>query len=96
MTKKKNKKNNKKLGYTIEFKQPYTTINLPNGGFSNDAVDKLIQINEDDLDKLDEWIVIQLKESLDEIEEDDKQLEFDFEDNTTLEEQRAMFDRLFK
>lgn len=91
----KNKKN-KGFKYSFKFKQPYTSINLPNGGFTDDAVDKLIQINENDVDKLDEWIIIQLKDTLEQIEEDNKQSEFNFEEDTTLEEQREMFHRLFK
>lgn len=90
----KNKKNNT-WQYSFEFTQPYNS-HLPNGGFTDDAVDKLLEICDGDFEKLDQWIVEQLEQIAEEIKEDQKQLEFNFEETTTLEEQREMFDRLFK
>lgn len=100
---KKPKKSKGEFQYSFTFSQPYV-VNVPltandfdmkNGGFTDDAVNKLMQICDGDFQKLDKWIGEQLLEIEKEIEEENRQLEFDFNPDTTLEEQREMFSRLF-
>lgn len=96
---KKKDKKNKSWQMTFKFDQPYTTnqyVVVPNGGFTDDAVEKLLDIADGDWRNLDRWITEQLDDIQAEIDEENRQLEFDFNPETTLEEQREMFDRLFK
>ena len=79
---------------SFKFVQPYT-VKL-NGGFTDEAVDKLLLIADGDWRNLDRWITEQLHEIEAEIAEEKRQLEFDFSSHDTLENQREMFDRLFK
>ena len=89
---------------SFKFVQPYTVkltdwngnFENINGGFTDDAVEKLLEIADGDWQNLDRWITQQLDEIQAEIDEENRQLEFDFNPETTLEEQREMFDRLFK
>lgn len=95
-------KKNQSAQMTFKFVQPYTmklnNVNFENvnGGFTDDAVDKLLEIADGDWRNLDRWITEQLQDIEAEIAEEKRQLEFDFNPETTLEEQREMFDRLFK
>ena len=95
-------KKNQSAQMTFKFVQPYTvklnSVNFENvnGGFTDDAVDKLLEIADGDWRNLDRWITEQLQDIEAEIAEENRQLEFDFNPETTLEEQREMFDRLFK
>ena len=100
---KKDKKSDEEFQYSFSFSQPYV-VNIPfsihdfdrkNGGFTDEAVNKLMSICDGDFDKLDKWISEQLALISEEIEEDKKQLSFDFDSDATLEEQRDMFSRLF-
>ena len=92
--------NKKEWQMTFKFNQPYNAdyeyVILPNGGFTDDAVDKLLEIADGDWRNLDRWITEQLQDIEAEIAEEKRQLEFDFNPETTLEEQREMFDRLFE
>ena len=96
-----NKKDNNKKEWqmTFKFDQPYNAdyeyVILPNGGFTDDAVDKLLEIADGDWRNLDRWITEQLHEIEAEMAEEKRQLEFDFSSHDTLENQREMFDRLF-
>lgn len=99
-------KKNQSMQMTFKFVQPYTVkltdwydnVNYEtlNGGFTDDAVDKLLEIADGDWRNLDRWITEQLHEIEAEIAEEKRQLEFDFSSHDTLENQREMFDRLFK
>lgn len=48
-----------------KFTQPYNSdysFDLPTGGFNDEAVRKLLEISDGDMQKLDEWIAEQLAE----------------------------------